>query len=689
MKLLKLEIGAFGKFKDFTLTPGEGFNAYIHPNEFGKTTLIYFIYYMFYGYEAKRLKTYLPWSGEPLSGRLLFEEGGKRWQIERLRPHKGMEKRKVFSPDTGEELSLANKEQPGPHFLKLDGETFLRTFCITQGDLLFARTDGLDTALKNLAATGDENISYLQAEEYLNKEHTRYMHRTRTQGHLLDLQRELEEKRSHLQELERQWDEQLHRKEQWDRLEEARAHLLRRIEELKARLKAAQGSDALKKLRQLENLQKQKEAPLEAPAVSPADLRVMEAAFAAHETAKQEERAAREEEKAAIAGWELLNEQVAQFGFHALSAPQIRQIQEGGKAQKALALGLLIPGIIALPAGLILQTPWLWILGAILMTLGALLFLLERAKRDRICRMNGAMDAASLLEKWEQYHQVLARRDAQAAQKEQATLKVQALQEQAEATAAQLEQLKQKHRLLTPHEVKEMQIQWGVYEMSLTRKNESLSQQVLLNGQKEEDLRRLAEGASLLEETAPQVQQELTAAEEELRQLQQQKDCLDIKDLAALWEQREALQKKIDEFAKTEKDWIHALAAAKQALLWLKEANEEMNTHFAPQLCASAGAYLCALTDGKYETLILSDQYEIQISTKEGTYPLSAFSAGTQDAVYFAFRLAVGALLTETTLPMVLDDPFVNLDPQRKEAAERLLQKAAEQRQILYFSCRD
>ena len=40
MKLIRLDINAFGKLKDFTLQPQEGLNTYIHPNEYGKTTLI-------------------------------------------------------------------------------------------------------------------------------------------------------------------------------------------------------------------------------------------------------------------------------------------------------------------------------------------------------------------------------------------------------------------------------------------------------------------------------------------------------------------------------------------------------------------------------------------------------------------------------------------------------------------------
>ena len=96
MKLLKLQIRSFGKFKDYTFLPQEGLNALCEANEFGKTTLIYFIYYMFYGYDAKLLKRYLPWSGEELAGALEFSKEGRTWRIERRRPLRGMEKRTIL-----------------------------------------------------------------------------------------------------------------------------------------------------------------------------------------------------------------------------------------------------------------------------------------------------------------------------------------------------------------------------------------------------------------------------------------------------------------------------------------------------------------------------------------------------------------------------------------------------------------
>ncbi len=684
MRFLNIYVASFGKLKDFTLEPREGLNCYTHPNEFGKTTLIHFLFFMLYGYDAKRLKSYFPWSGEPMAGALLLELDGKRWQIERVHPQKGAEKRKIFSPDTGEELALPAKGQPGPYFLKIDGETFLRTFCIRQGDLLFARTDGLDLALKNMAATGDENVSFSQAEAWLHKQHTRYMYRGKTQGPLLDLRKELEQARLRLSEVRRLVEERLHAKEEWDRLEKEQTLKTQELAVLREQLDQATRSDALKKWTQLKKLREQ--APMEPPAVSQEDLGVLEQAFAEAERAQRAEADASSETRHCQAQWELLSASLEQFGFSAMTARQIESLQKDPKGGNLAAAALGLLGLLA-AAGSFFLSSWLLLLGAVLLAAAGILFFAEKGKRDHILRTNGAVSTAQLLEKWAQYQELLRRREQQDLLRKKAAEQQEMLHRKTAEAQEHLEQLKTRHRILNGEELQNARIQWGVYEQSLARKGD-LREQLLLEGKTEEELRQLAEGATLLQETAEEARQRLSAAQEQIHRLQQQKEALNTADLAALWDEQATLREAIAQKEQTVALWEREFAAVQQALTWLKAANEEMNTRFAPRLCTLAGEHLRQLTEGKYETLTLDEQYTIQLSTREGTFPLSQFSQGTRDAVYFAFRLAVGGLLSEVPLPMVLDDPFVNLDEERFAAAQDLLKKAAESRQILYFTCR-
>lgn len=640
MRILNISVGAFGKLKEFSLRPQEGLNTYLQPNEFGKTTLIYFIYYMLYGYDTKLLKSYLPWSGEDLSGSLDFAMGGKTWRITRRRPaNRGMEKRQILCLESGEELVLANKEQPGNHFLGLDGETFLRSFCITQGDLLFSRTDGLDVALKNMAATGDENVSYPLAEDYLNKLHTQYKHRTRNAGHLVEQREALTLGKEREQQLRAAVDQRLAEREQWEALEAAIAQKEQKVEALQQRLKAAQGSDALKLLQRLDAL---KEIPCaEKPRLEKAALMELEQAFEAAERTQGDALAAQAALDRAQTEWDRFKE--AKGG----ALPLILLVA-------GAAAGILAAALSVWPLYLVLGG--LWIVAAVMMITKNASRRAERAGLERNLQADrGAQEQAK---------------------------------QAADAATTALEQLRQQYRIFTKQEVRELQIAWGVYESGAGEESIALQEQALLAGQSREELEALAADAVEIDETAARVQELLRREEQQREDLRRQKEALDPRDLRQAWERLEECAAQNALLEQQISDGEARLAAIQQSLQWLKEANEEMNTRFAPRLCEAAGNYLALLTDGKYRGLMMDDGFSIRLETAEGSFPAEQFSAGTRDAVYFAFRLAASEMLSREPLPMVLDDPFTNLDETRRAAAEELLKKAATNRQILYFSCR-
>ena len=639
MKILNLNVGAFGKLKEFALQPQETLNIYLKPNEFGKTTLIYFIYYMLYGYDAKLLKSYLPWSGEDLAGSMDFEMQGKTWRITRRRPARGMEKRQILCLESGEELILANKEQPGNRFLGLDGETFLRSFCITQGDLLFSRTDGLDVALKNMAATGDENVSYPLAEEYLHKLHTQYKHRTRNAGHLVEQKEALTLGKEREQMLRSAVEQRLSEREQLQKLDEALAQKEQEIHLLQKRLTAAERSDALKLLKRLDALKNLPRA--EKPRLEKAELSALEQAFEKSERAQGEFLATQSALERAQAEWDRFKE------------------AKGG----ALPLILLAVGAVA---GILAAALTLWplylVLGGLWIT--AVILLMTKNASRRAERSGLERNLQSDRQAWEQAKQEL------------------------DAAAENLEQLRRRHRIFTKEEVRDLQIAWGVYESGAGEESVAVQEKAILGGKSRAELEELATDAVESEETAPQVQELLRQKEQERESLRRQKEMLDPRDLRQAWERLEECAAQNALLEQEIADGEERLAAIQQSLLWLKEANEEMNTRFAPKLCQAAGNYLALLTDGKYRGLMMDDGFSIRLETAEGSYPAEQFSAGTRDAVYFAFRLAASEMLSQEPLPMVLDDPFTNLDESRRAAAETLLKRAAETRQILYFSCR-
>ena len=75
-----------------------------------------------------------------------------------------------------------------------------------------------------------------------------------------------------------------------------------------------------------------------------------------------------------------------------------------------------------------------------------------------------------------------------------------------------------------------------------------------------------------------------------------------------------------------------------------------------------------------------------------GRHPLSVeiLSDGTKDTISLAFRLAVlEHLYPDGGAVVVFDDPFTDMDPERVEEACRLVQKFAENNQVIFVTCDD
>ena len=121
----------------------------------------------------------------------------------------------------------------------------------------------------------------------------------------------------------------------------------------------------------------------------------------------------------------------------------------------------------------------------------------------------------------------------------------------------------------------------------------------------------------------------------------------------------------------------------------LEQANDELQTRFAPQLAALAGQLLAQLTDARYDAVLLDRELhaEARQTGEPVTRQLLSLSGGTVDQVYLAVRLAICRLALGADVPVVLDDALVRFDDARVRAALALLRAEAGTRQILLFTC--
>ena len=171
MIIERIEIISFGKFKNKIIDFSDGLNVIYGDNESGKSTVISFIYSMLYGFGDNRGKTlslrekYTPWDGGVCEGKLIVKaDDGRSITIYRKAGNvKKYDTLQVFDSKTGEELSLLPED-----IAQVGSDTFLKTLCVRQ---LSAAIDGsndeIAQKLANIAAGGDENISFEKAQKLL------------------------------------------------------------------------------------------------------------------------------------------------------------------------------------------------------------------------------------------------------------------------------------------------------------------------------------------------------------------------------------------------------------------------------------------------------------------------------------------------------------------------------------------
>ena len=185
-----------------------------------------------------------------------------------------------------------------------------------------------------------------------------------------------------------------------------------------------------------------------------------------------------------------------------------------------------------------------------------------------------------------------------------------------------------------------------------------------------------------------------------------------VRELAGMRKQAVALSSKIStdkgklavtgdpvvmrsELARLEKERLELqeeLEAIGYAKTVLKEADDEIQSRFSPELGRIAAEYMSFVTGGRYEGVLLNRDFSAMTKTTDDAVARKSeyLSAGTIDLLYLAVRLAVCelALPEGETCPLIIDDALVNMDDTRYEQAIKLLGEIAKERQVILFTCR-
>ena len=127
------------------------------------------------------------------------------------------------------------------------------------------------------------------------------------------------------------------------------------------------------------------------------------------------------------------------------------------------------------------------------------------------------------------------------------------------------------------------------------------------------------------------------------------------------------------------------------ALEGLTAAFGEIRRSFSGVLENRALNLLSGITNGKYDSINVSKNFDITVSDKDnfGSHGLEYLSKGAIHQAYFSLRLALSELMGKEAggLPIILDDAFSQYDDTRLIKALEFLGGYAADEQVIFFTC--
>ena len=129
MFIKELEIISFGNIKNKKITFSDGINIICGDNETGKSTILSFIRFMFYGTGTKKsdIRKYEPLSGEKMNGLMVFETNEGVFEISRNLNLTRSKQVRCVNKTLGKDFDAEFCKNLGQNLLNMNEETFVKT----------------------------------------------------------------------------------------------------------------------------------------------------------------------------------------------------------------------------------------------------------------------------------------------------------------------------------------------------------------------------------------------------------------------------------------------------------------------------------------------------------------------------------------------------------------------------------
>lgn len=138
--------------------------------------------------------------------------------------------------------------------------------------------------------------------------------------------------------------------------------------------------------------------------------------------------------------------------------------------------------------------------------------------------------------------------------------------------------------------------------------------------------------------------------------------------------------------AKYYKDRINSIEIAKRTI---EKISREIHNQFAPEINRQVSRIINLISKGKYGRVKVRDDLNMAVenpSTGE-IIPIDSLSGGTVDQLYFALRFSITTSIKGASLPLILDDCFIQYDNHRLGNILKFIAEISKERQIILFTC--
>lgn len=159
-----------------------------------------------------------------------------------------------------------------------------------------------------------------------------------------------------------------------------------------------------------------------------------------------------------------------------------------------------------------------------------------------------------------------------------------------------------------------------------------------------------------------------------------------INDNLTETEKKEDVETEIESLSAQKKEKSHEYEILEKTMGFLQKAKDNLDANYSEPMKDNFEKYINLL--GSKLNVVIDTNLNVSLEDNGILHESKSLSEGYKDLVNFCARMAlVDSLFKENQPPVILDDPFVNLDDDKIPRALNLIQDLSRTKQILYFAC--